>query len=402
MMSGNIKLLVAALVTGVMLTGCGSDDDSDSANSTKVSFDAKPLIDNVADNIIVATYTDLNAQATDLKAAIGAMNTGGITAAELDAAQAAWKATRAPWESSEGFLFGPVDAQGIDPAMDSWPLSQTDLDTFLAAGNTSPADVRNANDNVRGFHALEYLLFGDGVASNDQAETDIDADELAYLVSLATVLQENTQALEDGWNTQYDPNDSTSGPYVDQVKNPGADSVYASQGAVVEELINGILGIVDEVGNGKITEPFGASAADADTTLVESQYSWNSLTDFHNNIQSVLNVYTGVRGFDPASETVAAADNGLYSFVQTHDAALADRLYDEIVAAYDAIGLIDQDGDPATTDIANPATQMPFREAIGDNAARVSIQDAIDALATVQATLQDDVLPLVAETEFAE
>src|SRR5690606_24208402 len=99
MMSGNIKLLVAALVTGVMLTGCGSDDDSDSANSTKVSFDAKPLIDNVADNIIVATYTDLNAQATDLKAAIGAMNTGGITAAELDAAQAAWKATRAPWES---------------------------------------------------------------------------------------------------------------------------------------------------------------------------------------------------------------------------------------------------------------------------------------------------------------
>src|SRR5690606_4565052 len=189
MMSGNTKLLVAALVAGAMLTGCGSDDDNGGTNSTKVSFDAKPLIDNVADNIIVATYTALKAQATDLKAAIAAMNPGGITAAELDAAQAAWKATRAPWESSEGFLFGPVDAQGIDPAMDSWPLSQTDLDTFLAAGNTTPADVRNANDNVRGFHALEYLLFGDGVASNDQAETDIDADELAYLVSLATVLQ---------------------------------------------------------------------------------------------------------------------------------------------------------------------------------------------------------------------
>ena len=55
----------------------------------------------------------------------------------------------------------------------------------------------------------------------------------------------------------------------------------ASQLGVVEELINGMIGIVDEVGNGKIAEPFGSSIDNIDTTKVESQYSWNSSSRFY-------------------------------------------------------------------------------------------------------------------------
>jgi putative iron-regulated protein len=61
-----------------------------------------------------------------------------------------------PWESSEGFLFGPVDVLGVDPAIDSWPLNTPDLTTFL---NSNPAatkaDVAAAGDDLRGFHAIE-------------------------------------------------------------------------------------------------------------------------------------------------------------------------------------------------------------------------------------------------------
>ena len=46
----------------------------------------------------------------------------------------AWVAARVPWEQSEGFLFGPVDTFGYDPAMDSWPVNRTDLDAVLASG----------------------------------------------------------------------------------------------------------------------------------------------------------------------------------------------------------------------------------------------------------------------------
>ena len=55
-----------------------------------------------------------------------------------------------------------------------------------------------------------------------------------------------------------------------------------SVGDQVEELMGGVIGIADEVGNGKMGDPMGADLAHADTTLVESQFSWNSTMDFYN------------------------------------------------------------------------------------------------------------------------
>jgi hypothetical protein len=48
--------------------------------------------------------------------------------------------------------------------------------------------------------------------------------------------------------------------------------------AVFEEIVNGMIGICDEVANGKMLDPFVA----ADPSLEESPYSQNSLTDFKN------------------------------------------------------------------------------------------------------------------------
>ena len=92
--------------------------------------------------------------------------------------------------------------------------------------------------------------------------------------------------LYSSWTVAQDPNDSSSVAYQDLLLTPD-NNVYASKLAVVEELINGMIGIVDEVANGKIADPFGASIDAIDTSKVESQYSWNSLADFTNNIQGV-------------------------------------------------------------------------------------------------------------------
>ena len=108
------------------LTACGGwggDTPIDSGGSSgQVSFNAKAMVDNVADAIITQTYKNLNAEAAKLVSAVQAL-VSGKTAAAMDAAQAQWKATRVPWETSEAFLFGPVDSLGIDPAIDSWPLN---------------------------------------------------------------------------------------------------------------------------------------------------------------------------------------------------------------------------------------------------------------------------------------
>lgn len=83
----------------------------------------------------------------------------------------AWLLAREPWEKSEAFLFGPVDALGLDPNMDSWPLDQDAIVNHLKSGNFSDLEWSDSDDdnkveaaqNIRGFHTLEFLLFKDGV-----------------------------------------------------------------------------------------------------------------------------------------------------------------------------------------------------------------------------------------------
>ncbi len=397
----SLSLLAAALLTLSACGGGGGDSTASSPTPTpapgKVSFDATALINNEVDAVIVQTYKNLNSRAKNLLASVEAFK-DGVSEAEMDSAQTSWKAARVPWETSEGFLFGPVDSLGIDPAIDSWPLNTPDLQAFLQARpDATVDDIENASDDLRGFHAMEYLLFGNGIDSNDKAASAMTPSEINYLVALAQAFQNRTQELEAAWTVDF----NTKGPYATAVKSAGAGNTqYSSHAAVMEELINGLTGIADEVGNAKITEPFGPSIDKADTSLVESQYSWNSLTDFHNNLQSVLNVYTGKLGYNPNQDSISTQMNGVYAFVLKHNATLADRVLAEIIDAQQKIALIKGDGNPNTTAITGNAN--PFRTQIIDANGRVLIQAAIDASNKLMQTLDTEVKPLIANTEFGK
>ena len=84
----------------------------------------------------------------------------------------AWLTAREPWESSEAFLFGPVDEMGLDPNMDSWPLDQAQIAQILKSQNFSGLNWEDGDSDekiegaqsLRGFHTLEYLIFKDGKA----------------------------------------------------------------------------------------------------------------------------------------------------------------------------------------------------------------------------------------------
>lgn len=402
--------LVAAM--GLALAGCGSDDSSPATTpnsgpgagapsggnaTTPVSFKSAAMAANVADNIITATYREMDTKIAALLTAINALNTGEVTQAKLTAAQNAWREARVPWESSEAFLFGPVDSLGIDPAIDSWPLDTPALAEFLTRNpNATLAQVENASDELRGFHAIEYLLFGDGVDSNVKTAAQLTAPQRAYLTALGQALKNRSQALVDSWTKDF----NNQGAYAAQIRNPGASSKYSNEAAVVEELVGGLVTIADEVVNAKLGEPMGTSLANADTSKVESQYSWNSLTDFHNNLQSILNAYTGKLGFKAGTDSVAESGNGLYAFVAAHNKTLADRVMTEIIDAQRKIALIKGDGDGSTTVIT--AGAKPFREQIRTAEGRALVQTAIDAATKLFETLDKEVKPLVAKTTFTK
>jgi uncharacterized iron-regulated protein len=385
----------------LLLAGCGggggdSGSNNDGGGDTTQSFDAKPVVDNLADNVIARDYANLDTQADALLAAVQALAAQPGNESLMNDAQQAWKATRVPWESGEGFLFGPVESLGIDPAIDSWPLNTPDLQAFLNANpNATQADVENAGDDLRGFHAIEFLLFGDGVADNDKLASELTAAEANYLVALALAFKARVQALADAWTTDF----NGGGPYATTLKSPGAGKTYSGYAAVMEELIDGMAGIAEEVGSSKMAEPLGNSLATADTSKVESQYSWNSLTDFHNNIQSVMNVYTGKLGFSWSSDTVSLSLNGVYAFVAHSDATLATTVLNQIADAQKKIALIKGDGVDTTTAITGSA--KPFRVQVTNDAGRALVTTAIAACTTLMNTLTNNVKPLVGTTTFA-
>ena len=355
-------LLCCLLLASAFVVGCGSDeeDDHDDDHDHAEAFDASTMLNNFANTVVLATYTDLDSKAGDLLAAVKALS-GDTSQANLEKAQQAWKATRTPWEQSEAFLFGPVDTQGLDPALDSWPVDHVNLQSVLDSNDVLTVDfVSGLEDTQKGFHTIEFLLFRDG---NQRKASDITDRELEYLVSTTENLKESTSQLRLAWAPEGENFSNT-------VAQAGAGSaVYPSQSSAVQEMINGMIVIADEVANGKISDPYNES----DTTLVESQFSFNSISDFQDNIRGIQNVYMGKFMTD---------GQGLNEFVNGQDADLDARFQQEVQAAIDAIGAIPD----------------PFRDSITAN--RSAVQNAIDAVSKVQLTLEQDILPLAQSSEF--
>lgn len=275
----------------------------------------------IATNVIQKTYLDLSEKSEKLYLAIDKFNkTSNDT--DLSDCKTLWKSTRQSWEQSEGFLFGPVATENIDPRIDTWPVNYVDLDSVLKNGPTpiTAAYVDGLEDALKGFHPIEYLLFGqDGSKTTAQ----FTSREKEYLIALA----DNLRKLAKEASLSWDP--STTKNYNEVFLKPGeANDVYKTKLAVYEEVLNAMSGICDEVANGKIEEPLAAN----DPSLEESPFAQNSIKDFTDNIISVQNVYYGkYASFDGA---------GLEDIVKSSNLALDKQMkaaFNEAVSALNNI-----------------------------------------------------------------
>ena len=127
------------------------------------------IVDTYVDDVVVPTYKSLKEKNAALYQTVLNFK-NSPSDANFAIACNAWLEAREPWEKSEAFLFGPVDALGLDPNMDSWPLDQDNIVQILNSGNYDDLNWSEGDDDatieavqsVRGCHTLEFLLFKDG------------------------------------------------------------------------------------------------------------------------------------------------------------------------------------------------------------------------------------------------
>lgn len=317
----------------------------------------KEVLADFTQNVAIASYKDLDEAAVTLNTALLTLNTN-TTETNLQTARTAWKNMRGIWEQCEGFLLGPVDEKGYDPNMDTWPTDYVQMDSLLFSTNPlSVSDLENITLSLRGYHPIEYILFGN---HGDRTAPAITERQKTYMISLSADLSTTCHSLYTDW---------TAAPtnYGQAFSNAGNGSaIYTKKQEAYLSLIESLIGICEEVGEGKMKEPFDTQ----DPTIVESPYSGNSIADFRNNLISVRNVYLcnyKVKG------------KGLNDLVAAKNKALDNKIQAQLTSAINSFDNI----------------TMYYEEAIIAPGQRVQAQQTMDALATLKTTLETELKPFI-------
>lgn len=347
------------------VTGCKSKSDPEPAEDfnqlkTLVLSDFVNVVGN-------PLYADFKTKANELNEAVKAL-AANPTPANLETARSAWKAVRVIWEQSEGFLIGPVEDDNYDPYMDTWPTDKTRMNSLLSGTQPLTVEYLAGLDNpeeeaeltLRGFHPLEYMLWG---ADGNKQATALTAREKEYMTALAADVLNNVTKLQSSWL----PGSTYFGK---ELMNPGAGSRYENKHDALEALANALIDICGEVGDSKMMEPFQPNnPAQADSTVSESPYSHNSIADFRNNIIGARNVYLCAYG--------GKTGKSLSDLVKANNAALDQDIkqkFEVAIGSFDGI---------TTT----------FEQAIYTQ--RNQVQNTITTLQSLKTTIGDKLVPYI-------
>ena len=349
-------LLAAALVAGVSSCKPTEEDNVDTEAY-------RNILASYTENTVIATYGFLADKAIELHGLCSELRQNPTEATVAAAAQK-WREARVFWEQSEAFLFGPAEYNSLDPKIDSWPLDRDELDAALRQSNILTIDAARARaifgHNLIGFHAIEYVLFRDGAP---RPLSDIPTEELAYLDAVAQVLAEDCILLEASWagmeavselkkQMLADAEIGISTEFGREMNSAGLPgSRFPSLQSAISEIIEGCKDIADEVGNAKIADPVESK----NVLEVESWYSWNSITDFTDNIRSIENAYLG--------GVPSRRGHSLSSYVAEKNKSLDDEIKARIATAIVKIRAI---GEPFRNHLNNEQGAQEAMDACDD------------------------------------
>jgi predicted lipoprotein len=302
------KYLILFSFSVAGLSACHKANDTGGGSADFATLEDQVITD-FTNDIVLSQYSALLSSSLTLQTSVGNLNTT-TNEANQARAKADWKNMRSIWEQTEGFLMGPVESNDYDPNTDTWPTDYTQMDSLLAKNDFefTTNNVKNLPQSLRGYHPLEYMIWGKGGSKMPANFTGRQKQYMAALID--DISSNNVQQLYNDWFGAAD--------YKSQVLTAGKGSTeFSSRKALFLNMVSAMADICGEVADGKMKEPFDAY----DSTITESPYSSNTLIDFKNNIIGLQNVYMGNGG------------KGLHDLVAAKQSALDQQIQAKISAA---------------------------------------------------------------------
>ena len=251
-MKRSLGIWGAIAISASLITGCGDNTDQSDVSNAMV------------DSVVLPSYSRLSNASQDLNQAIQNL-VNNPTQSTFDKAKISWRSARKTWEVTETWAYGPAETLDFDPNLDDWPVSTNELAATLdSKSNFTAKTLQNLDTTSRGFHGIEYVLFG----RNNNLVEDLSSNELAYLKSAGEDLENNADGLLQAWSGS---------------EGFGSTVVKADPRSAIADILAGMEGCLAEVADGKLGGAFDTN----DSGELESTFSGNTGTDIVFNIKGV-------------------------------------------------------------------------------------------------------------------
>ena len=180
----------------------GTGTTTDSSSSQGDTFDRGSILANYSENIIIPRYNTFKSSMDILKNSIETF-VNSPNSDNYDALQSDWIDSYKKWQYVEVFNISKAEEIMYGLTMNTYPVSKERTDNNINEGKT---DLTNPNDwSAQGFPGIDYMLHG--IAETKDAVIELYNSESKYgdyLLTLGSVMNENTIQVVDDWTTYKD------------------------------------------------------------------------------------------------------------------------------------------------------------------------------------------------------
>ena len=354
-----MKMLMGLALASLVAVGCISGS----------SVSRQDVLISLGTNLMVPTFEGVARDVGALRSSIEGF-CADPSSVSLEEAKSAWHVAKQSWMRSRAIGFGPLMDRRSRSYVDWSPIEPERIENTLASQDSITADyVREFLSSAqRGFGALEYLMFSEGVLD---ALSDGDGLRCDYLVATAVVASEEMDGVVEDWVGAGDEEGGYYGEFTGQ-----ASSALLPL-AAVSETVRTTIFLLRSIADMQLGAALGMNDGDADPTAIRSGAALSGVSDIREQILGMRDAYLGAAG--------AVGDDdegrlGIGSLVR----GVSEDADDRVKAAFgDAIAAVDR-------------LEEPLHDTIYSD--RANAVEVYEVLKDLQRTLSTEVVSLLGIT----
>ncbi|MDX1666572.1 MAG: imelysin family protein, partial [Saprospiraceae bacterium] len=188
------------IILGLTIAACSDDEGpGGSGNPCASDFDQQALFQNLADNLIVPLFQNLQLDLNQLQTAVKSF-TQDPDQTQLSIARSLWESAYLTYQRTGIYEFGPAETVFLRSSLNNFPVDTAQIEENVSTGIY---DFSSFDSFDKGFPAMDYLLFGLGESDADIIAAYSTGDRAAaygqYLQDMVADMKERVDLIVAEW-----------------------------------------------------------------------------------------------------------------------------------------------------------------------------------------------------------